>query len=109
MRNKIINGSITIEECDYLEVHKFLILLKQLQINENRYQHIAIEEQKTVVRKAKKQSSSFIFSKHNYSLYKYTINSNLVIALLVKYYNIIIIKEFYPSQQLKILDIILEK
>ena len=109
IQKKILNGSLESNEYDHPEVYQFLKLLTQEKYTEYRYQPITIEEWKTVVRKLKKQSSSSIFSKRNYSLYKCSIASDLFTNLLVKYYNIIFIKQFYLSHWIKILDIILEK
>ena len=68
-----------------------------------------IEEWRNVVKRAKKNSTLSVFSKRNYSLYKCSLESELLTSLLVKYYNIIIIKGFYSNQWLKILDVMLKK
>ena len=70
---------------------------------------MTVEEWRIVVKRAKKNSTSSIFSKRNYALYKCSLESKLLTNLLVKYYNIIIIKGFYPSRWLETLDVILEK
>jgi len=108
-RDKVLKGLLIEDDCDHPEVLNFLKLLKQKQPTEYRYQQVTTDEWRTVVHKAKKQSLSSVFSKKNYSLYKYSIQSELITELLVKYYNAIIIKEFYSLRWLKTLNIILEK
>ena len=61
------------------------------------------------MKRLKKNTTSSVFLKRNYSLYKYSLESELLTNLLVKYYNIIIIKRFYPSRWLETLDVMLEK
>lgn len=44
-----------------------------------------------------------------YIMYKLLLESIIMIKILVEYYNVIVQKNFYPSQQLDILDVILDK
>ena len=42
-------------------------------------------------------------------MYKCTLQSDLMTAILVKYYNIIVQKQYYPKRWIKVLGIIFEK
>ena len=42
-------------------------------------------------------------------MYKYSIESEILTKILIKYYNVIIQKEFYSTRWLKVLDVMLDK
>ena len=110
VRSRIIKGEPCREECDSPVVFKFLQLLKSPtnQINIET-QLIFIDQQISVVKKAKKRSASLIFSQRNYAVYKCVIKSEKMNFILMKFYNTIIEQMYYPTRWLKILDIMLEK
>ena len=70
---------------------------------------ITLEEWKFVVGKAKKRSTSLIFSHRNYAMYKCVVGLERMNAILVRYYSMIIRQRYFPSRWLKILDIMIEK
>jgi len=84
-------------------------LLQTSNYNQKYYQPITREEWAIVVKRSKRMSTSLIFSKINYSIYKCTLLSNQITDILVEYYNIIIQSRFIPNRWLKVLDIILNK
>jgi len=79
IRDKILNGQLSSEECDSQNVWKFLQLLKvpttlREQIP-SQAQYITKEQWINKVIKAKKYSASSIFSKRTYSTYKCALKS----------------------------------
>jgi len=61
-------------------------------------QPIINEEWIKVVNQAKKRSISSIFLKRNYSIYKCAVGSEKMNYILIKFYNTIIKKVYYPKQ-----------
>ena len=84
-------------------------LLQKPNYEESPYIKITNEDWKSILRKSSRKSTSSIFSKRNYSMYKCTIESSRITTMLVDYYNIIIKNNFHPTRWLDILDLILEK
>ena len=62
-----------------------------------------------VVKKAKRLSTSLIFSKRNYVMCKLLLHSKRMTKILVQYYNVIMQRNFYPSRWLDVLDVMLDK
>jgi hypothetical protein len=69
-RNKIINGGIIREECDSDEVYEFLKLLQNPALTDRHFEPITKEEWTKVVKAAKKTSTSSIYSKCTYAVYR---------------------------------------
>ena len=111
MRNRLLNRTIRRDECDDERVYKFLKLLKQDGRSEYRrncheiYDHDWIK----VVQKSKRSSASSIFSKRTYAVYKCAIDSERMIAVLVRFYNLLLRNEYYPKRWLDILDVMIGK
>ena len=66
-------------------------------------------EWKQVVRRDKKRTTSSIFSMRYYYVCKCALESDRVVTVLVKFYNIVIKCDHYPSRLLKVVDVVLEK
>ena len=92
IRDKILDGSLHCEECDNIAVCNFLKLLR---INYNRADNsklIVKDEWEQAVKRSKRLSSSSIFSKRNYSMYKCLLRSEQITKILLKYFNLILVK-----------------
>ena len=61
------------------------------------------------MKKAKQLSSSSIFSKRNYAIYKCTLALERMTGILIKFYNAIVRKQYYPKRWLKVLNVMLDK
>ena len=111
IRNKILNGTLRREECDDERVFKFLKLLKQDGRREYQRQRRQICEHDLikVVKKSKRSSASSIFSKRIYAVYKCAIESERMTSILVRFYNLLLQKEYYPKRWLDILDVMIGK
>ena len=111
VRDRIINGELEIQECDYKEVYQFLTLLRRERnsIRQEHQEELSEAEWIKVVTKAKRKSASSIFSNRTYSTYKCALESEEMNKILVIFYNTIIKHQIYPKRWLKVLDIILEK
>jgi len=113
IRNNILNGQLTSNQCDYEDVWKFLKLLKVPTGLRTQYpsrsHRITKEEWIKMVLKAKKNSASSIFSKRTYSIYKCSIGSERMTDILIDFYNTIIEIGYYPERWLNIIDVMLEK
>ena len=110
MRNKILSGDLDIEDCSFDDVYKFLQLLANpIQYDAEQHRAITVDEWIAVVKKAKRQSTSSIFSNRTYSVYKCALENDIMTSILVKFYNTLIKHRIYLKRWLKILDIILEK
>ena len=48
-----------------------------------------------VIKKAKKQSTSSIFSGRTYTIYKYTINSERMLYILIKLYSMLVKEKYF--------------
>ena len=70
---------------------------------------IIAEEWFRVVKKAKRKSASSIFSKWTYTVCKCVLESDRMTSILVRFYNTIVKKGYYPKRWIKLLAIILEK
>jgi len=71
MRDRILNGNLCRDEYDNNDIFNFLLLLKRNFTNSYSttiYQPIIIDEWKEIVKKAKRMSTSSIFSRRNYSI-----------------------------------------
>ena len=98
IRNKILRRTLAREDYSNPEVYDFLQLLNMNGApyeSTEQFRLITIDEWKLAVKQAKHMSISSIFSKRNYALYKYSICNNRIMAILVKYYNTIIQRQFY--------------
>jgi len=113
IRDKILNGQLTREECDSKNVWEFLKLLKQpsglTNLRQTRHQNITIEDWYAKVSQAKKNSASSIFSKRTYAIYKCALGSNRMSEILTSFYNIILRKGYFPNRWANIVDVMLEK
>ena len=61
------------------------------------------------MKKVKKKSVLLVYSYRNYTICKCMLSNTRILELLMRYFNIIIQKQFVPERQLKILDVIIEK
>ena len=111
IRDKILNGTLSEDDCDDERVFRFLKLLKQNGRSEYRRDRREISNQDLikVVRKSKRSSASSIFSKRTYAVYKCAIESERMTEVLVRFYNILIRNEYYPKRWLNILDVMIGK
>ena len=71
--------------------------------------YVEVNEWKQVVRKAKKCSTSSMFSMRDYSVHKSALESELIVEALVQFYNNIIKCNDYPKIWLKVADVMIEK
>ena len=93
-------------------MYEFISVLKKAYHHNNNnsiLEAISEEEQIRVVKNAKWKSALSIFSKRNYSTYKYALESQNMTKIFPKFYTIIIRKVYYLKLQIKALDVILEK
>jgi len=109
VRDKILQGEIEVEACDYEDVHDFLKLLKNQNAVNKQWEEISISEWERVVKNSKRKSASSIFSNRTYSVYKCALDSEKLTRILVLLYNTVISKGYYLKRWLKVLDVILEK
>ena len=98
IRDKIIDGLLEKEDCDNEETYEFLqFLVNPNSDKQNRiFKPIETEDWEKVMRKAKKKSTSSIFSKRTYSVYKCALGCERMTWILVSFYNIIIKEQYYP-------------
>ena len=98
IRDKLLRGRLQRDECSNNDVFEFLSLLQWNNAisYETSYKPITKEEWQFVVRKAKRQSNLSIFSKRKYSMHECGLHSKILINILLKYYNVIMQKKFYP-------------
>ena len=74
-------------------MYEFLMLLQRnngISYPTKIYEPITKDEWMMVVKKVKRKSTSSIFTKRNYSLYKCAIGSERLTSILIKFYNAII-------------------
>ena len=111
VRDRILNGELCREDCDFESVYEFLKLLKQPEMmkQNRRCEEITAEQWRRIVVRSKRRSASSIFSRRNYAAYKCALSSDRMTNVLVTYYNIILKNRFYPSRWEKILDVMLSK
>jgi len=110
VRNKILRGRLVESDCDNKDVFEFLKLLKNpTQCNQPSFKPITEEEWIREVKRSKKRSSSSIFSKRTYSVYKCAILSARMTSILVWFYNILLAKNYYPKRWMNQVDTSLEK
>ena len=99
MRNKILRWQLREEDCDNKEVFEFLkLLVNQTQSNELAFKPITEEDWIREVKRSKKRSISSIFLKKIYSVYKYVLQSQRMIMILVAFYNIFLKESYYPKR-----------
>ena len=98
MRNRILKGEIIKNECDSDEVYKFLKLLYNPFFADRYFEPITKDEWVRVVKAAKKASTSLIYSKHIYAIYKCTLESKKITDILVSFYNTLIQKEYFVKR-----------
>ena len=82
------------------------------QEDENRFDRnaeISTGEFELVVKEAKRKSTSSIFSKRDYSVYKCVLKSVRMVKVLVKFYNVITKHKHYPARWLDVIDTMIEK
>ena len=75
----------------------------------NKMEELSVAEWSKVVKKSKRKSSSSVFSKKTYSVYKCALDSDKMINILVRFYNTILRKGYYLKRWIKLLAVILEK
>lgn len=110
VREKILNGTLYAQDCDNREVLEFLTLLK----NPNRedtttFKPITDEDWVREVKRSKKASTSSIFSKRTYAVYKCALTCHRMTAILVAFYNLLLVKCYFPKRWQFLVDTTLEK
>ena len=99
VRDKILKGRLVEDDCDNEEVFEFLQLLKNpSQCSKPAFQPITEDDWIREVKKSKKRSSSSIFSKRTYSVYKCALLCKRMTAILVCFYNMLLAKNYYPKR-----------
>jgi len=99
VRDKINKGELEREECDDKEVYNFLLLLKKKQDEQNtEFTQIIKEEWEFIARKAKKRSTSSIFSNQICAVCKYALGSKRMSYNFLRYYNTLINRNYYPKR-----------
>ena len=73
------------------------------------YKLIWKEEWIEVVKKAKRLSTSLIFLKRNYAIYKILLELTKIIEILIEFYNVIVKCNFYLIRWLDVVNTILDK
>ena len=110
IRDKILQGRLVEEDCDNREVFEFLQLLKNpLQCAKPSFEPITAEDWIREVKRAKKKSTSSIFSKRTYSVYKCAILSVRMTAVLIWFYNTLFQTNYFPRRWQSIVETMLEK
>ena len=87
-----MGSSLERNSCDSEQVYKFLKLLQQPEEMRNKphFQKITLQEWMEVVKTSEKRSTSSIFSKWTYIVYKCALESSWLTNTLLGFYNIII-------------------
>ena len=86
-----MNGELKRDKCDEEDVHQFLNLLKRTKgLTPDEEDHVDVNEWKQVVTKAKKRSTSSMFSMRDYSVCECALESERIAEVLVKFFNVII-------------------
>ena len=85
-----MRGNLEITDYNDKNVYEFPSLLWTPLYEQSIFKLIIDDEWKEGIRKSKKKSVSSIFSNRNYVIYKYTIELERIIKVLVTYYSIII-------------------
>ena len=62
-----------------------------------------------MVKNSKKNSASSVFSQRTYAVYKCALDSDRMMAILVRFYNILLKNEYFPKHWLNILDVMIGK
>ena len=111
IRDKILNGTLRRDECDDERVYQLLKLLHQNgKDHYNRNQKIITgNDWVKVVKKSKRRSASSIFSRRTYAVYKCALDSERMMDIFVRYYNLLVKNGYYPKRWLDILDSMLGK
>ena len=67
------------------------------------------EEFRIVVKQCKRRSDSSMFSKIDWSVCKYVMHCEILVKVLVRFYNLIIKCNHFTSRWLDVLDVMIEK
>lgn len=108
-RDKILNSTLSVDECSDKDVCEFLALLKRENERSKTYQPMSMKEWRTVVMRSKVRSCSSVFSKRTHAACKCALHSTRLTQLLVDVHNVMIKEGVYVNIWTKILDIIIEK
>jgi len=112
IRDKILRETVKREECDDDDVYDFIQLLKKrgrFVVGSNKMAALTEEEWISTVKKSKRRSTSSVFSKRTYSVYKCTLSSHKMTIILVTFYNAVLKKGYCLQRWIKLLAVILEK
>ena len=110
IREKILNNTLYRNDIDNEEVYNFLKLLKIEKSSEKaEFKDISFKEWRHIVIKRNSNSSSLIFSKQAYTIYKILLCRDYITMLLFRFYNVLIKRKYFILRWIKILDIIMEK
>lgn len=109
-RDAVLDGKLEQYEVDDNDLYKFLSMLKTEGGSQKpHYTDLTMLEWNSVVKQSNAKSTSLIFSKQTYGVYKMTLSSDKVTNLLIRYYNCIMKAGYYPDRWRRILDVIVEK
>jgi len=102
VRNAILDSTLSSSQCNNENVYKFLALLKQ-PVHRRRsqtrsFQAVTPEQWITEVKRSKKSSTSSIFSRRTYSVYKCALDSSRMTIILVTLLNIFLQRCYYPKR-----------
>ena len=110
IQQSIVQGNLPASECDDPAVHELLLLLRaDLSVLQEQRKPITENELIQVVKKAKKKSSSSIFSRRTYAVYKCMIKSPYLVTLYVEFLNLVIQNSHVLKRWIDVVDIVLEK
>lgn len=110
IRDRVLKGELTEEECDGKNVHDFLMLVARNEcILHEKYKPIEYGEWVKVVKRSKRRSTSSVFSVRTYAVYKCALHSQRLTNMLIKFYNLALENMIYLKRWVKILDEVIDK
>ena len=110
IRVKISSGELNREDYDDKKLHGFLYMLKRRPATKvNNMKELAEEDFRTLSKQSKRRSASSIFSKRDYSVCKCAMCCERTVKVLLRFYNVMIKHNHFPSRYLDMLDVMIEK
>ena len=108
--SKTLEGSLEKKDCTFSDVYDFLQLIKSDFLSSSkRYKPVTREEFSAVVKQAKRISTSSVFLKRTYQVYKCLLTSEYLTNLYVRFLNLTIKNGHICKRWLDIVDVITEK
>ena len=99
VRDMILKGELKKDDVGNDDVYNLLKLLQNNNFSErSTYTDVTLKEWMQVVKHSNANSTSSVYSRRTYAVYKISLDSDIITDSLLRYYNVIMKKRYYVKR-----------